>query len=98
MESGAAPVADVMASQTGPPTFAARREQLVLAAKATALLLPRDRKLVEWSSQGVSLNEMTTRLGVGIDNVTRARSRPLKRLRKTHELALRKVLSERDDA
>ena len=44
------PIEAFAASQTGPRTFAFRREQLVLLTQATAVLLPHDRRLVEsWS-------------------------------------------------
>lgn len=82
---------DPSASQTGPGTIAARREQLVLAAKALALLLPRDRQLVEWSARDIPLSEMATRLGLSVDAVGKARTRALERLRKTHELVLRRM-------
>ena len=41
------PIEAFAASQTGPRTFAFRREQLVLLTQATAVLLPHDRRLVE---------------------------------------------------
>lgn len=81
------------ASQTGPATIAAKREQLVLAAKALALLLPRDRQLVEWSAEGLSIAEMAEELGISADAAGKARNRALERLRKTHELVLRRVSS-----
>lgn len=81
------------ASQTGPATIAAKREELVLAAKALALLLPRDRQLVEWSAQGMPVGEMAEQLGLTPDAASKARNRALERLRKTHELVLRRVMS-----
>lgn len=81
------------ASQTGPATIAAKREELVLAAKALALLLPRDRQLVEWSAQGMSVNDMAAELKLTPDAASKARNRALDRLRKTHELVLRRVMS-----
>jgi RNA polymerase sigma factor (sigma-70 family) len=80
------------AGQAGPASIAARREELVLAAKALALLLPRDRLLVEWSAEEVPVHEMAQRIGLTPDAASKARSRALERLRKTHELVLRRAL------
>ncbi|QDU69527.1 sigma-70 family RNA polymerase sigma factor [Engelhardtia mirabilis] len=93
VSAGATPGDEPSASQTGPMTIAARREQLVLAAKALALLLPRDRQLVEWSATDVTLVEMAERLGMSPESVGKARARALDRLRKTHELVLRRMTS-----
>lgn len=82
------------ASQTGPATIASKREELVLAARALALLLPRDRQLVEWSAQGMPVNEMAAELGLTPDAASKARNRALERLRKTHELVLRQVMAD----
>lgn len=83
---------DPAASEVGPATVASKREELVLAAKALALLLPRDRQVVEWSAQGMPVNEMAERLGLTADAASKAHTRALERLRKTHELVLRQAI------
>jgi DNA-directed RNA polymerase specialized sigma24 family protein len=82
---------DPAASQAGPSTVAWKREQLVLAARALSLLLPKDRQLVEWASEGLSNAAIGERLGSTAPAAARAKARALERLRKTHELVLRKV-------
>lgn len=77
--------------RTGPLSLAARREELLLVAKALALLLPRDRDLVEWASQGLSNDEIGERLELTPQAAARARAKALERLRKTHELVLRRL-------
>jgi RNA polymerase sigma factor (sigma-70 family) len=76
-------------TSTGPATFAFRREQLVLAARAVALLLPRDRDIVQWTAAGVSLEEQAARLGLSTDATVRARSRAIERLQKTFAIVSR---------
>ncbi|MEO0651771.1 MAG: sigma-70 family RNA polymerase sigma factor [Planctomycetota bacterium] len=76
-------------SSAGPGSIAARREQLLLVAKALGLLLPRDRQIVEWSSEGHDSSELARRLDLTVDAAGKARQRALERLRKTHELVLR---------
>ncbi len=83
--------ANLADTATGPATFAQRREQLVLMTRAIALLLPRDREIVRWTSDGVSLEDQALRLGVTADAAARARSRAIERLRKTFELVSRKA-------
>lgn len=78
-------------SSVGPATFAARREQLLLAEKALRLLSERDRQLVRWMSEGVALEEVATRLGVAYDAAKRARQRAIERFRQTFELIARPV-------
>ncbi len=82
---------DPAASQTGPSTIALKREQLVLAARAISLLLPKDRQLVEWASEGLANAVIGERLGVTPSAAARAKARALERLRKTHELVMRKM-------
>jgi RNA polymerase sigma factor (sigma-70 family) len=85
--AGAAPgVAD---TATGPATFASRREQLTLAARALALLPPRDRNLVQWAAAGASLEVQAARLGLSTDATQRARSRAIERLQKAYRLVSR---------
>lgn len=81
-------IGDLAASVTGPSTFASRREQLAVAAKALALLLPRDRELVEGVARGLSASEHATALGMSTQAVESARKRALERLRKTFRLVL----------
>jgi DNA-directed RNA polymerase specialized sigma24 family protein len=71
---------------TGPSTFAARREMIALAARALDLLLPRDRDLVRWSSEGVPLEEQADRLGIAYEAVGKARQRAVERFKKTFAL------------
>ena len=85
------PMLDPAASQTGPSTFAWRREQLVLAARAISLLLPRDRELVELASRGATNEEVAQELGLSTSAAARAKARALERLRKTHELVVRSL-------
>jgi DNA-directed RNA polymerase specialized sigma24 family protein len=80
---GAPPVA---AAGPGPSTFASRRELLVLAARALAVLLPRDRQLVQWASEDVPVAEQAERLGIGYDAAQRAGLRALERFRKAYRL------------
>lgn len=71
---------------TGPSTFAFRRERLVLATKAITLLLPRDRDIVRWTTDGKSIEEQADRLGISHEAATKAQSRALERLRKAYRL------------
>ena len=63
-DSGGTPRPDPIASQTGPSTFAFRREQLVIAARALGLLPPRDRQIVTWEARGVAIEEQGRRMGL----------------------------------
>jgi len=83
---GGSVVGEPVADGTGPSTFAARREMIALAAKALDLLLPRDRDLVRWSSEGVPLEEQADRLGIAYEAVGKARQRAVERFRKTFAL------------
>lgn len=76
---------------TGPATFAFRREQLVLATRALDMLLPRDRDLVTWVSEGESASGIAERLGVSPDAAEKARSRALERLRKAFVILSRRL-------
>jgi RNA polymerase sigma factor (sigma-70 family) len=88
-------------TSTGPATFAFRREQLVIVTKAMAMLLPRDRDLVTWTTDGASASEIASRLGVSLDAAEKARSRAVERLRKAFALLSRPAVREpppaRDD-
>ncbi len=89
--SGSEAAFEPAASETGPSTFANRRELLVLAARALELLLPRDRELVEGHAEGLSLEELGRRLELGPDAVQKARVRALERFRKAFELVRRRA-------
>ena len=84
-DPGAAP--EPAGTVTGPSTFAMRREQLSLAVRVLEALLPRDRDLVRWSSEGVSLEEMARRLDIGYAAAQRAHLRALSRFRDAFALA-----------
>jgi len=71
---------------TGPSTFASRREDLALVARALGLLSARDRELVEWQSEEVALTEQARRLGLAEDSARRAGHRALERFKKTWRL------------
>jgi DNA-directed RNA polymerase specialized sigma24 family protein len=53
------------------------------------LLLPRDRELVTWASNGLTGPEMATRLGISEEAAEKARARALERLRKAFSLVSR---------
>lgn len=74
------------AARTGPFTFAARRELLVLAAKALAVLPERDQQLIQWTSEGVPLREQANRLGLSYDAVQRAGHRATQRFRSAFDV------------
>lgn len=74
---------------TGPATFAFRREQLVQATRALAMLLPRDRDIVTWVAEGASTPEIAQRLEVSEDAAEKARTRALERLRKAFAILSR---------
>jgi len=74
---------------TGPFTFAARRELAAIAVRALAVLRPRDRRLVRWTAEGVSLEEQAERLGISYTAARQARTRAVNRFRKAFELARR---------
>lgn len=73
-------------SATGPSSHAARREQLVLAAKAVDRLLPRDRDIVRRSTEGETIREIADGLGLSYEAAERARLRAFDRLRAAYKL------------
>jgi RNA polymerase sigma factor (sigma-70 family) len=73
-------------SATSPSSFAVRRERLTLAVKALDVLMERDRKLVQWSSEGLSTAEQAERLGISESAAERARQRAVERYRKAYRL------------
>jgi len=76
-------------STAGPGTFASRRELLELATRSLAALPERDRRLVEWMSEQVPLEDQAARLGISYAAVQRAGVRAQERFRKTFELVRR---------
>lgn len=88
-ESGSSDLAEFAASQTGPSTFAFRREQLVLLTQALSILPERDRRLVELASTGASNEDIAGRLDLTVSAAAKAKSRALERLKKAHQLAAR---------
>lgn len=79
-------VAELEHSGTGPITFAARRELIVLATRALATLPERDRRLVEWMSEGVPLDTQAQRLACSYAAVQRAGLRAVERFRRAFHL------------
>lgn len=84
---GTGGVPEPAATGTGPSTFAARRERLLLVAKTLDALLPRDRDLVRWTADGLEVEEVAARLGVSYEAAGKARQRALDRFRKAWSLA-----------
>lgn len=80
------PRAELADTATGPATFAFRREQLILATRAMAMLLPRDREIITMISDGLQASQIAERLGVSLDAAEKARTRAIERLRKTFEI------------
>ena len=89
MESAPGLLDEFAASQTGPSTFALRREQLVLLTQAMAVLPERDRRLVEFASRDLTNEAIAGELKIEVNAAAKAKSRALDRLRKAHELARR---------
>ena len=54
-----------------------------------ALLLPRDRDIVRWTTEDLSIEEQADRLGISRESATKAQSRALERLRKAYRLVSR---------
>ena len=69
-------------STHGPRTRADHREQIVQLSRALDLLLPRDRLVVQWISEGAATEELMTRLDLGRAATERVRSRAFSRLRR----------------
>lgn len=78
-----------LSGKAGPATVAERRELVVLAIQALGALMPRDRDLVRWTSEGISIEEQAQRLGISYEAAQRAVLRAQERLRATFELARR---------
>jgi hypothetical protein len=73
-------------TRTGPATFALRREQVILATQAAAMLMPRDRDIVNWCAEGVAIDVQAARLGISRKAAEHARNAALERLRKVFRL------------
>jgi DNA-directed RNA polymerase specialized sigma24 family protein len=93
--AGAGGAAD---TRTGPVTFALRREQVILATRAAAMLMPRDRNIVNWCAEGVAIDVQAARLGVSRKAAEHARNAALERLRKVFRLVSQspRLSSERE--
>lgn len=79
------------ASQTGPSTFAMRRERYELAMRCIPVLSARDQAIIEKIGDGCGIDELAEHLGVSRDAAVQARLRALKRFEKVLELATRGV-------
>ena len=86
LNAAMAPAAD----SPGPLSIAIRRELLQLALASLAALPERDRKLVRWASESVSIEDRAANLGISYDAAQRATHRAMERFRKTFELAQRR--------
>jgi RNA polymerase sigma factor (sigma-70 family) len=73
---------DPPGSWTGPPTFAARREQFHRAMRAIALLPPRDQKIICAMAEGGSIADIARELSISYDAAERARLRSIVRFEK----------------
>lgn len=71
-----------MAKNTGPMTHADRREQLKLATRALASLLPRDQEVLRSWRNGEDAEAIANKLGISRDAAERARQRALERFQK----------------
>ncbi|MFN0205160.1 MAG: RNA polymerase sigma factor [Planctomycetota bacterium] len=80
---------DPVISQTGPSTVASRREQLSLAMRALEVLYPRDREIIQWLAEDVSVEEISNRLGTHYEAAKKARQRAVDRFRRTFEAVSR---------
>lgn len=85
---------DPAALLAGASTFASRREMMEIAARAIALMLPRDQELVKSVARGDSIEEMAAALGIQYDAAEQAKRRALDRFRKTFELVSRQRASK----
>jgi len=79
-------VVEPAGTATGPSTFADRKESLTLAVKALDMLLPRDRDLVRWHTEGEGDEEISRRLKLEPRAAARARQRAIERFRRAYRL------------
>jgi len=70
--------------QTGPLTFAERREQIQIATRVLATLGERDQQIIEYVSAGRSIQEVADVLGIEYAAAEIARRRALERFRKKY--------------
>lgn len=85
IRDGATSAVQVPAGGSGPATFAVRREQLEIAARAVQDLAPRDQAVVRALTRGASIEELARELGVSYDAAEKAKSRALERFKKAFE-------------
>lgn len=71
---------------SGPVTFAQRRDLLTIAAQAVDVLLPRDQQIVGMISAGLSISEMAEQLSLSEHTVRRTKLRAVDRFRQAFEL------------
>ncbi len=79
-------IAEPVVHRIGPATFAARREQVVLAMKAHSFLSPRDQRYVTAYRDRVTITELSEQLGVRDDTPRIGQTRALERFRKSFAL------------
>ncbi len=87
---GGSPVREPTALGAGPRTELLRREELGQVGQAIAVLLPRDRVLLQWSSAGIPVEEVARRLGLSRESAGRVRLRALERFRAAFEAISRR--------
>jgi RNA polymerase sigma factor (sigma-70 family) len=75
-----------LADLTGPGTAAQREESVTLITRAMAALPERDRELVRWYSEGLTLDNQAQRLAISYDAAKKASARALGRLGKVFRL------------
>jgi RNA polymerase sigma factor (sigma-70 family) len=80
------------ASQTGPSTFADRREAIETAMRVLPALSERDQQLVRWTVDGDTVEEIAARLGVGYEAAGKARQRALERFRSAFRVVFERKL------
>ncbi len=78
----------VVASSPGPSTWASRRELLILASRALAILGERDRDLIAGEMAGRPLSKVAESLEISNDAARKTRDRALERLRKTFQILI----------
>ncbi len=79
-------VAEPPTKNTGPITFAQRREQVDAAIRALDLLMPRDRRIVLLKREGMSIEEIGKRVDLNYNAAERAHARAVERYRKAFRL------------
>ncbi len=87
---GGSSVREPTARGAGPRTALLRGEELGHVGQAIAVLLPRDRALLQWSSEGIPVEEVARRLGLSRESAGRVRLRALERFRTAFEAISRR--------